>query len=290
MFYALVGIPLNLVMFQSIGERLNTFNTFVIWSIKKKINRMKTRFFCNHLSKVDKSEEKEPRQFYISNEHEDDSNTKKVDYYIQVNDMPNHTIEKDQPKRKVYINLNENQRCNTILEEKVEIFMPNYNNLPKICITHESTNSNEHLDQIKVLNSKQSLERLKRASLNEILSSSFTSTKFHLSDTHLICVTTTISSILVAGGAYAYSRFEGWTYLDSLYYCIITLTTVGFGDLVALQNNKELQKKPAFVGLNIVFILTGLAVVSAAMNLLVLRYLLLKFIILSKLYQIQFFL
>ncbi len=37
MFYALAGIPLNLVMYQSTGERLNTFMSFIIRYIKKAI-------------------------------------------------------------------------------------------------------------------------------------------------------------------------------------------------------------------------------------------------------------
>jgi len=35
MAYALAGIPLNLVMFQSIGERLNMFVTYLLRSIKR---------------------------------------------------------------------------------------------------------------------------------------------------------------------------------------------------------------------------------------------------------------
>lgn len=35
MFYALAGIPLGLVMFQSIGERLNTFVAFVLRNVKR---------------------------------------------------------------------------------------------------------------------------------------------------------------------------------------------------------------------------------------------------------------
>ena len=34
MIYAVAGIPLGLVMFQSIGERLNTFVAYVIKGIK----------------------------------------------------------------------------------------------------------------------------------------------------------------------------------------------------------------------------------------------------------------
>lgn len=38
MFYALVGIPLGLVMFQSIGERLNTFVGFALKYAKRCVN------------------------------------------------------------------------------------------------------------------------------------------------------------------------------------------------------------------------------------------------------------
>ena len=35
---------------------------------------------------------------------------------------------------------------------------------------------------------------------------------------------------------------EGWSLIDSLYYTFITLSTIGFGDFVALQNeSKDLQ-------------------------------------------------
>lgn len=47
----------------------------------------------------------------------------------------------------------------------------------------------------------------------------------------------------------------------------------GFGDFVALQQHGALQQRPEYVVFSLIFILFGLTVVSAAMNLLVLRFL-----------------
>jgi potassium channel subfamily K protein 9 len=94
-----------------------------------------------------------------------------------------------------------------------------------------------------------------------------------VSQTNLIIVTLNMSSVVLAGGAALFSHFERWSYLDSLYYCFITLTTIGFGDFVALQKEGALQTQPEYVAFSLFFVLFGLAVLSACMNLLVLRFL-----------------
>ena len=37
--------------------------------------------------------------------------------------------------------------------------------------------------------------------------------------------------IIVGGGAFIYRYLEGWGWIDSIYFSVITLTTVGYGDL-----------------------------------------------------------
>ena len=89
---------------------------------------------------------------------------------------------------------------------------------------------------------------------------------------NLICVVLTLSTITIAGGAGAFSHYEGWTYFDSVYYCFITLTTIGFGDMVALQKDSALDTKPEYVAFALIFILFGLAIVAASLNLCVMRF------------------
>ncbi|XP_043963200.1 potassium channel subfamily K member 3a [Gambusia affinis] len=73
-------------------------------------------------------------------------------------------------------------------------------------------------------------------------------------------------------GAMAFTHFEEWSFFHAYYYCFITLTTIGFGDYVALQNKDALQTKPEYVAFSFIYILTGLAVIGAFLNLAVLRF------------------
>lgn len=77
----------------------------------------------------------------------------------------------------------------------------------------------------------------------------------------------------LALGAAAFAHFEGWTFFHAYYYCFITLTTIGFGDYVALQTKGALQKKPLYVAFSFMYILVGLTVIGAFLNLVVLRFL-----------------
>ncbi|XP_030642926.1 potassium channel subfamily K member 3 [Chanos chanos] len=73
-------------------------------------------------------------------------------------------------------------------------------------------------------------------------------------------------------GAAAFSHYEGWSFFHAFYYCFITLTTIGFGDYVALQRDNALQNDPHYVAFSFVYILMGLTVIGAFLNLVVLRF------------------
>ena len=45
---------------------------------------------------------------------------------------------------------------------------------------------------------------------------------------------------LIIIGTLFYSLFEGWSYFDSLYFTVMTLTTVGYGDMVPTTPESKL--------------------------------------------------
>lgn len=74
-------------------------------------------------------------------------------------------------------------------------------------------------------------------------------------------------------GAATFSHFEDWSFFNAYYYCFVTLTTIGLGDFVALQKNNTLQEQTPYVAFSFMYILVGLTVTGAFLNLVVLRFL-----------------
>jgi voltage-gated potassium channel len=62
----------------------------------------------------------------------------------------------------------------------------------------------------------------------------------------------------VASGTLFYWRFEDWTLIEALYFCIVTLTTVGYGDLSPTSAGTQI--------FTIVYILTGFGVLVALLT------------------------
>ena len=67
---------------------------------------------------------------------------------------------------------------------------------------------------------------------------------------------TIIFLVLLIWGSFMYSYVEGWNYLDSLYFGVMTVTMIGYGDIVPKTNiGKIFTMFFSFVGIAIVFYL-----------------------------------
>lgn len=64
----------------------------------------------------------------------------------------------------------------------------------------------------------------------------------------------TLTVIVIVSGAWFYHVREGWSWLDSFYFTIITLTTVGYGDLSPQTSIGKI--------FTMVYILVGLSIIS----------------------------
>ncbi|GIX93267.1 uncharacterized protein CDAR_191701, partial [Caerostris darwini] len=79
-----------------------------------------------------------------------------------------------------------------------------------------------------------------------------------------LCFALVISYI--CGGAVLFTFWEQWNFLDSSYFCFVTLTTIGFGDLVpgtaVISDDNQLT-----LGLCSLYLLFGMALLAMSFNL-----------------------
>merc|ERR1719189_3135695 len=79
-----------------------------------------------------------------------------------------------------------------------------------------------------------------------------------------IILSTLLVVVYIIGGAFLFREWEGWSLLDSSYFCFITLTTIGFGDLVPDQNDTDGEIR---IALNALYLLFGIALICMSFNL-----------------------
>jgi voltage-gated potassium channel len=64
-----------------------------------------------------------------------------------------------------------------------------------------------------------------------------------------------VAGVLVLTGTIFYWRFEDWSIIQALYFSVVTLTTVGYGDLHPTSDGTQI--------FTVIYILTGLGVLVA---------------------------
>ncbi|XP_005520254.1 PREDICTED: potassium channel subfamily K member 13 [Pseudopodoces humilis] len=78
----------------------------------------------------------------------------------------------------------------------------------------------------------------------------------------ILCVASLIISCCASA---MYTPIEGWSYFDSLYFCFVAFSTIGFGDLVSSQNVRYDSQGLYRFG-NFVFILMGVCCIYSLFN------------------------
>lgn len=79
----------------------------------------------------------------------------------------------------------------------------------------------------------------------------------------LFKVVAVLALIMLSGGAVFYHFVEGWSWIDSFYFCTVTLATVGYGDFTPTTDIAKI--------FTIFYILIGIGIIFAFASLLVRR-------------------
>ncbi|KAH0808885.1 hypothetical protein GEV33_013907 [Tenebrio molitor] len=90
-----------------------------------------------------------------------------------------------------------------------------------------------------------------------------------------LCVFLVVSYIVA--GAFLFKSWENWDLLDAAYFCFITLTTIGFGDLVPAKGvshdslhtgvNEDVNRATISIALCSLYLLFGIALLAMSFNL-----------------------
>jgi voltage-gated potassium channel Kch len=63
---------------------------------------------------------------------------------------------------------------------------------------------------------------------------------------------------LIASGTVIFSLLEDWSVVDSFYFCVVTVTTVGFGDITPDTDAAKLA--------TVVYIIVGISIISTFLD------------------------
>uniref|UniRef100_A0A8C2YK16 Potassium two pore domain channel subfamily K member 12 n=1 Tax=Chinchilla lanigera TaxID=34839 RepID=A0A8C2YK16_CHILA len=82
---------------------------------------------------------------------------------------------------------------------------------------------------------------------------------------HVLLILGLFAVLLSCCASAMYASVEGWGYVDSLYFCFVTFSTIGFGDLVSSQRAAYRHQGLYRLG-NFLFILLGVCCIYSLFN------------------------
>lgn len=82
---------------------------------------------------------------------------------------------------------------------------------------------------------------------------------------HVLLILGLCAVLLACCASAMYASVEGWGYVDSLYFCFVTFSTIGFGDLVSSQRAAYRHQGLYRLG-NFLFILLGVCCIYSLFN------------------------
>jgi voltage-gated potassium channel Kch len=77
-------------------------------------------------------------------------------------------------------------------------------------------------------------------------------------DDHVYKLLAGSAAALIVIGAVAYRLLEGWSWVDSIYFSVIAVTTVGFGDITPSTDASKI--------FTVIYVLTGISIITAYLH------------------------
>jgi hypothetical protein len=77
-------------------------------------------------------------------------------------------------------------------------------------------------------------------------------------DEHVYKMLAASAMTLIIVGTVAYRLLEDWSWVDALYFSVVAVTTVGFGDLTPTTDASKL--------FTVLYILTGISIITAYLH------------------------
>lgn len=77
-------------------------------------------------------------------------------------------------------------------------------------------------------------------------------------DEHVYKLLAAAAAVLILTGTVAYRLFEDWSWVDSLYFSVVAVTTVGFGDLTPSTDASKL--------FTVAYVVAGVTIITAYLH------------------------